>query len=150
MLPDYSLSFCIFASCFNSVFDWYFSMLGSSFYLNIVKLMPCNPAYKRLYYTSNLHFYTIFILYINSIVKMSHEARKPVFEFLTRSDTNRAVLPQKMARGLKFWIQIEEGLHYPCSKNKGAADLHLYFRICKKLVFSQRGSNDVFPFHHMP
>ena len=46
--------------------------------------------------------------------------RKPVFGFLTRSDTNRAVQPQKMARGLKFRIKIEEGSHYTCSENKVA------------------------------
>ena len=53
-----------------------------------------------------------------------------------------------MVRGLKFRIQIEEGLYYPCSENKDAdqlrgyreADLRLCFRICKKPVFSQRGS----------
>ena len=41
-----------------------------------------------------------------------------------------------------------EGLYYLCSENKGAdqlrsycaADLRLCFRICKKPVFSQRGS----------
>ena len=57
----------------------------------------------------------------------------------TRSDTNRAVQPQKMARELKFQIKIEEGSHYPCSENKGAdqlrsycaADLHLCFCIAK-------------------
>ena len=40
------------------------------------------------------------------------------------------------------------GLYYPCSENKGAdqlrdyreADLRLCFRICKKPVFSRRGS----------
>ena len=54
-----------------------------------------------------------------------------------------------MARSLKFWIYIVEGLYYPCGENKGAdqlrgyrkADLRLCFRICKKPVFSQRGSN---------
>ena len=72
------------------------------------------------------------------------------------SDTNRAVQSQKMARGLKFRIQIEEGLHYPCSENKGAdqlrgyreADLRLCFRICKKPVFSQRGSHNRYQFLH--
>ena len=57
---------------------------------------------------------------------------------------NRAVQPQKMAGGLKFRIYIEEGLYNLCSENKGAdqlhgyreADLHLCFRIWKKLVFS--------------
>ena len=32
-----------------------------------------------------------------------------------RSDTNRAVQSKKMARGLKFHIQEEEGLYYMCS-----------------------------------
>ena len=70
--------------------------------------------------------------------------RKPVFVFLTRSDTNRAAQPQNMARGLKFRIKEVEGLYYPCSENKVAdqlhgyreADLRLCFRLCKKLVFS--------------
>ena len=73
---------------------------------------------------------------------------KPVFGFPTRSDTNQAVDPEKMARGLKFQIYIEEGLYYPCRENKGAGQLHDYheadlclcFRICKMLVFSLRGS----------
>ena len=49
---------------------------------------------------------------------------------------------QEMVNGLKFKIKTEEGLHYPCSENKGAdqlrsycaADLRLFFRICKKQV----------------
>ena len=76
--------------------------------------------------------------------------RKPVLVgFTTRFHTNRAVQPQKMARGLKFRIQEVKGLYYLCSKNKGAdqlcgyheADLRLCFRICKKPVFSRCGSN---------
>ena len=35
---------------------------------------------------------------------MSSVMGKPVFGFLTRSDINRDVQHQKMARGLKFWI----------------------------------------------
>ena len=54
-----------------------------------------------------------------------------------------------MARGFKFRILEGEGLYYRCSENKGAdqlrgnreADLRLCFRICKKPVFSRRGSN---------
>ena len=54
-----------------------------------------------------------------------------------------------MARGLKFRIYEVEGSYYPCSENKGAdqlrgyreADLRLCFRICKKPVFSRRGSD---------
>ena len=69
--------------------------------------------------------------------------------FPTRSDTNRAVQPQKMARSLKFRITVEEGVYYPYCENKGAdqlrsycaTDLRLCFRICKKPVFSRRGSN---------
>ena len=70
--------------------------------------------------------------------------------FPTRSDTNRAVQPQKMARGLKYGILKVEGLYYLCSENKGAdqlcgnrtADLLLCFCICKKQIFSLRGSNN--------
>ena len=64
--------------------------------------------------------------------------------FPTRSDTNLAVRPQKMARGLKFRIYVVKGLYYLCSENKDAdqlrnyraADLRLCFRICKTQVFS--------------
>ena len=45
-------------------------------------------------------------------------------------------------------------MHYPCSENKGAdqlhsyreADLRLCFRICKKAVFSRRGSYITLPY----
>ena len=37
--------------------------------------------------------------------------RKPVFGVSYRSATNRAVHPQKMARGLKFRVHEEEGLN---------------------------------------
>ena len=68
--------------------------------------------------------------------------------FLTWSNTNRAVQSQMMSRGLKFQIYEVEGLYYLCSENKDAdqlggyreADLRLCFRICKKPVFSWRGS----------
>ena len=41
-----------------------------------------------------------------------HVMRKPTFWFPTWSDTNRAVQPQKTARGLKFRIWKIEGLYY--------------------------------------
>ena len=74
--------------------------------------------------------------------------RKPSFWFRIWSDINQAVQLQMMARGLKFWIKEVEGLYYPCSENKRGdqlrgyreADLRICFRICKKLVFSRRGS----------
>ena len=56
---------------------------------------------------------------------MSLVLRKPVFGVsdLVRVDTDWAVQPQKMARGLKFRIYEEKGLYYPCRENKGAAQL---------------------------
>ena len=69
--------------------------------------------------------------------------RKPTLWFPTWSDTNQAVQLQKMARGLKFLIQKEEGLYYLCRENKGGdqlrgyreADLRLCFCIFKTFVF---------------
>ena len=43
-----------------------------------------------------------------------------------RSDIYQAVQPQKMARGLEFWIQEEEVLYYLSSKNKGTDQLLSY------------------------
>ena len=43
--------------------------------------------------------------------------------FLTRSDTNQAVQPQKMPRGLKLRIKEVEGLFFPCSENKSSDQL---------------------------
>ena len=69
--------------------------------------------------------------------------------FPNRSDTDRAVHGQKMARGWKFRSWKVEELYYPCSETKGAdqlrsyceADLRLLFYICGLLVFSCGGSN---------
>ena len=63
--------------------------------------------------------------------------------FPTRSDTNRPVQSQKQASSLKFRIEEEEKLYYPCSQNKGSdllpsycqADLGLCFHIGKNPVF---------------
>ena len=68
---------------------------------------------------------------------------KPTMWFSYRSDTNRPVQSQKMARDWKFWIKKEEELYYLSSENKGAdqlrsyceADLRLCFRLCRLLVF---------------
>ena len=54
---------------------------------------------------------------------MNRDSRKPVFGFPTRSDTNRAGKPKKMARGKKFRIEEVDELYYLCSENKGAAQL---------------------------
>ena len=74
--------------------------------------------------------------------------RKPTAWFQNRSDTNRAVQAQKMARGWEFWIKKVEKLYFPCRENKGADELHSYceadlrlsFLICRLLVFPRRGS----------
>ena len=36
--------------------------------------------------------------------------------FLTRSDINWAVQPQRVVRGLNFWIEAVEGLYNLCGK----------------------------------
>ena len=43
---------------------------------------------------------------------MSCIGRKLFSGFQTRSDTNWAVQPQKVARGLKFWIKEKDILYY--------------------------------------
>ena len=60
---------------------------------------------------------------------------KPTEWFPNRSDKNRPVQAQKIARSLKFRIEVEEESYYTSSENKGAdqlrgnreADLHLCF-----------------------
>ena len=67
--------------------------------------------------------------------------------FPNRSDINRPVQSQKMARSLKFWSKVVEELYYPSSENKGTdqlrgyreADLRLCFRLCRLLVFPWGG-----------
>ena len=79
---------------------------------------------------------------------LSRNTRNRYSGFPTRSDTNRPVQSQKQTRSLKFRIQEEENLYYPCSEIKGAdqlrsffeADLRLCFRIGKNPVFSLCGS----------
>ena len=60
------------------------------------------------------------------------------------SDTNPAVQPQETARGLKFRIYEEEGLHYLCSENKGADQLRSYMQkavfLMMRLILNHVGS----------
>ena len=56
--------------------------------------------------------------------------------FPTRSDTNQAVQPQKIARGLKFCTSEVEGLYKLCSENKGADQLGSYCAADQHLVFA--------------
>ena len=55
---------------------------------------------------------------------------------LTRSDTNQAVQPQKMARGFKFWIKEVEGLYCLCSENKDADQLRDTVQLICAFVFA--------------
>ena len=64
-------------------------------------------------------------------MNVSHVMRKTTMWFPNRSDTNRAVQAQKMARDWKFWNYKVEGLYYPCSE----ADLCFRFCLCKMFVF---------------
>ena len=52
--------------------------------------------------------------------------RKPTMWILTRSDTNQAGQPLKVARGLKFCIKEVDVLYYPSSENKDADQLRGY------------------------
>ena len=66
---------------------------------------------------------------------MSCDARKNRSSgFPTRSDTTRPVQLQKMARGLKFWIQEEEELYCSCSENKGADQLCTIIALTAQLI----------------
>ena len=58
--------------------------------------------------------------------------------FATRSGTNRPAQSQKQARGLKFWLYVEEEFYYPSSENKGADQLRNYCEADLRLCFSHR------------
>ena len=66
---------------------------------------------------------------------MSRHEKNLSSRFPTRSDTNRAIQPQKMTRGLKFWIYLEDGLYNQCSENKDD-DLLCGYRIADLPLFS--------------
>ena len=58
--------------------------------------------------------------------------RKPVIWFPNWSDTNQTVQSQKQVRNLKFLIQEEEKVYYPCRENKGVHQITVTEKI---LVF---------------
>ena len=61
---------------------------------------------------------------VSTIEHLNRVMRDPVFGvFTTRPDTNRAVKPQKMARGLEFRINEKEGLYHLSSETKGSDQL---------------------------
>ena len=53
-----------------------------------------------------------------------------------RGDTNQAVLPQMMVRGLKCRILEVEGLYYLCKENKGADQLRSYAQLICAFVYA--------------
>ena len=65
--------------------------------------------------------------------------------FLTRSDTLNPgpVQSQKKASSFIFQVKEEEGLYYLCSKNNGATDLRLCFRIMQNVCFPILGGKEV-------
>ena len=114
------------------------------------------PLYRHAYVLTMLGTMDTGLLVCKTVTrlvcKLSLCMRKPQFEFQTRSDTNRLVQLQQMARSLKFWMEEEVPLYYPCSETKDAdqlcsyctADLRLWFCIGKLFVFSaffDEGSN---------
>ena len=56
--------------------------------------------------------------------------RKPTIWISDQVDTNWPEQSQKIARSLKFRMMEEEGLYYPCCKNKGV----ISFAVTEKLV----------------
>ena len=61
---------------------------------------------------------------------------KPVFGVSDQVYTNRAVQPQKMTRGLKFRIYVEEGLYYPYSENKALISCAVTAQLICVFVFA--------------
>ena len=99
--------------------------------------------------THNIGFYEDLTKLIFEIIIKYHQIRTLFLlllssGFLTRSNTNQAVQPQKMTRGLKFgfWKQRDCSSIYVGKKGADqlhdyhTADLPLCFHICKMQVFS--------------
>ena len=93
----------------------------------------CAVAQMFIPSTYYLEFLTQFLFSYQHYMSLC--MRKPTIWVLTRSDTNRAVQPQKIVRSLKFWIQEEEDLYYPCSENIGADQLRSYCEADLRLCF---------------
>ena len=77
---------------------------------------------------------------------MSLCMRKPTIGFPTWSNINLAVQSQKMDRGWKFWIYVEEQVYFLCSENKHTDTVTaklicvFVFTYAKLLVFPCGGS----------
>ena len=88
--------------------------------------------------------------YVIHLVEIVY-SRSKYFEPRCEKTGLRGFRPGPTQTRLQIRIKVEEKLYYQYSENKGAdqlrgyreADLRLCFRICKKPVFSRRGSFDI-------
>ena len=122
-------------------------------------LSPCTHLDQATVWTADFIYHPVPILIRLLYVLLTWDTEAPSnlwallwenrsSEFPIRSDTNRAVQPQKMTRDLKFWLQKVEERYYPSSENKGAdqlrgyrgPDLAFWFCNCKTSIFTRRGS----------
>ena len=63
--------------------------------------------------------------------------RKPIFSFLTWSNTNQAEQSQKMARGLNFWIQkVEDHCTIYVAKTKALISFTMIGKLICVFVFA--------------
>ena len=67
---------------------------------------------------------------------MSVNVGKPL-RILNRSNTNQAVQPLNIGRGMKFYIEEVEVLYYPSSESKGTEQLSSYREADLRLFFSR-------------
>ena len=87
------------------------------------------------------------LLYIcPDLTDMSHVARKHVFRVFNQVQHKQGCTTTEDARGLKYWLLSlgSRGMYCQCRENNGpdqlrgncAADLPLFWPICKKQAFS--------------
>ena len=77
--------------------------------------------------------------FIPSMIIEPRCEKKRYSGFPTRSDTNRTVHSQKMARDLKFRFKEVEGLYYLCSENSFA--VNSLFSHMQRSRFSHDGAH---------
>ena len=117
--PDQLCSHCCFRykdSAIHLLSQSNISISISTYLLGLYSPVCAGPRQKTqrqvfLQCSSNVTILTMYIFEVSQSsqtnklkTKMSRNMRKPTMWFLTRSDTNQAVQPMKIARGLKFRI----------------------------------------------
>ena len=119
---------------------YYFHILLDSFEYIMIKISQFSDIQVKLIYSTCPDLNSI---YRFSTYEQSRE-KTCLWGFPSVATQTGLLLPQKMDRGLKFWIQKEEGLYNLWRKNKGndqlcgycTADLRLGFCMYKNQVFS--------------